>query len=348
MTKKTLFTVLKYVLGLGIGVGLMYMAMRGINFDEVQKGFKEANYLWVFVGLAVAILSHWYRAIRWKLLLEAAGYQSNAWNLFCSIMVGYLVNQALSRVGEVTRATMTAKSERIPLSVSFGTMVTDRIFDVIALGLLVLGVFVFQFKEIMKIMDTAFANSDPNAAAEPSYLKWYLLGGTILAGVLVLVFWKRLMKVAIFAKGVNFAKEIWQAILSIRHMKHPLKFIYHTVMIWVCYVLMTYLVFFSLESTRELSFIFAITAFTMGGIGMVLPSPGGIGTYHFAIIMSFVAYASSFGWTEDMARTVGANIAFIIHTSQFIMMIVVGALCYFFLLPKLKVVDQEALAASQE
>lgn len=338
MSRKTFITILKYVLGLGLGVLLMWLAMRGIDFREVEKGFKDANYLWVAIGLIVAILSHWFRAIRWKMLIEAAGYRSNTWNLFCSLMVGYLVNQALSRVGEVTRATMTAKSEKIPLSVSFGTMVTDRVFDVLALGLLVLGVFAFQFNRVMAIMDKAFANAAPDSMNEEA-IPWKVIFGItfVIGAAMVVIFWKRLMRIPLFAKGVKFSKDIWLAIKSVTKMKRPWLFVLHTVLIWVCYILMTYLVFFSLDETQGLSLGFAVTAFTMGGIGMVMPSPGGIGTYHFAIIMSFAAYASSFGWTEDVAKVVGTNIAFIIHTSQFIMMIVVGIICYLFLLPKMRV-----------
>lgn len=337
MTRKTLFTILKYVLGLGLGALLMWLSMRGIEFDKVRDGFRDANYLWVGVGLAVALLSHWYRAVRWRLLIEAAGHKSNTWNLFCSIMVSYLVNQATGRLGEVTRATMTAKSEKIPLAVGFGTMVTDRVFDVIALGLLVLGVFVFQFKEIMSIMDKAFANSDPTAPEDVFPWKWVLLGVMVVGLLLVVLLWSRLMKIKLFAKGVQFAQDIWLSIRSVTKMKRPWYFILLTVLIWLCYILMTFLVFYALDETKDLSFVFAVTAFTMGGIGMVLPSPGGIGTYHFAIIMSFAAYASSFGWTEEHAKVVGTNIAFIIHTSQFIMMVAVGFICYLLLVPKIKV-----------
>ncbi|MEM7038131.1 MAG: hypothetical protein AAF570_14195, partial [Bacteroidota bacterium] len=92
---------------------------------------------------------------------------------------------------------------------------------------------------------------------------------------------------------------------------------------------------------------FALTAFVMGGIGMVFPSPGGIGSYHFAIIMTFVAFSSAIGLTEEAAKTVGTNIAFIIHTSQLIMMIVVGFLCYLFLVPKLRLIEEETVALEQ-
>ena len=339
MSRKTLLTIVKYVVSLGLGILLMWLSMKGMDFKQVKESFKNANYLWVAAGLAIAILSHWYRAVRWKLLIQAAGHESNSWNLFCSIMVSYLVNQATGRLGEVTRATMTAKSERIPLSVSFGTMVTDRVFDVVALGLLVLGTFIFQFKQINAIMDKAFAGGDPATGAEPSVFpwKWVFLGVMVLGLVLLIVLWKRLMKIALFARGVKFAQDIWVSIKSVTKMQHPWRFLYQTIMIWLCYIMMTYIVFFALDDTSGLSFVFALTAFTMGGIGMVMPAPGGFGTYHFAIKMSFVACAASLGFSsEKVAGDVGTNIAWIIHSSQFIMMVVIGFICYLLLVPKMK------------
>jgi uncharacterized membrane protein YbhN (UPF0104 family) len=337
LSRKTFFTIVKYVLGLGIGGLLMWLAIPS-NFENQLVYFKEANYLWVALGLIVAVMSHWFRAVRSRLLIEAAGYKSSTWNIFCSIMVGYMVNQALSRVGEVTRATMTAKTEKIPLAVSFGTMVTDRVFDVIALGLLVLGVFVFQFNQVMLVMDKAFASGAPASVNEES-IPWKLIFGiTAAVGLLiVLVFRKRLMRIALFARGMKFLKDMWVAFKSVTKMRQPWLFAFLTVMIWVCYILMTYLVFFSLDETANLSFGFAITAFTMGGIGMVLPAPGGFGTYHFAIKMSFSAYAANFfAGNVAKAEEVGLSMAFIIHTSQFLMMIAIGIICYLAILPKLK------------
>lgn len=338
MSRKTITTIIKYVLGVGLGGLLMWLAIPS-DFETQLGYFKEANYLWVAVGLMAAILSHWLRAVRSRLLIEAAGYKANTWNIFCSIMVGYMVNQALSRVGEVTRATMTAKTERIPLSVSFGTMVTDRIFDVIALGLLVLGVFAFELDQVMLIMDKAFSSATPNTIPEDE-IPWKMIFGIVAAVCLVVtvIFWKRLMRIPLFAKGIKFLLESWTAVKSVTKMRQPWLFAFLTVGIWVCYILMTYLVFFALDETAGLPFGFAVTAFTMGGIGMVLPAPGGFGTYHFAIKMSFSAYAGAFfAGNVALAENVGLSMAFIIHTSQFLMMIAVGIICYFAILPKLKI-----------
>jgi glycosyltransferase 2 family protein len=340
LSRKTVLTTLKYVLSLGLGILLMWLSMKGMDFEQVKESFKNANYIWVGAGLAIALLSHWYRAVRWKSLIQAAGHKSNSWNLFCSIMVSYLVNQATGRLGEVTRATMTAKSEKIPLSVSFGTMVTDRVFDILALGILVLGTFVFQFKQINAIMDKAFASGDVSVdgTAEVFPWEWVLLGAMVAGLLLVIVIWNRLMKIALFAKGVTFTREIWLSVKSVTKMKNPWRFLYQTAMIWICYIMMTYIVFFALPETSNLSFVFAVTAFTMGGIGMVMPAPGGFGTYHFAIKMSFVACAASLGYgSEKYAGDVGTNIAWIIHSSQFIMMVLAGFVCYLILMSKMKI-----------
>ncbi len=345
---KTLISVLKYAIGLGLGVSLLYLALKDVEFSKVKRGFEEANYLWVGLGLIVAILSHWFRAARWKMLIKAAGYESSTVNLFASTMVGYMVNQAVPRLGEVTKATLTSKTEKLPISVSIGTMVTDRIFDVICLGLLLGTVLLLQYEEIMFVFDQAFAGSESAGQEESggSLLLPILAGVFVLGAILTLVFRKQLAKIPLINKIFNFIGSVWEAILSVRKMKNPLLFLFYTISIWGCYILMTYLVFFALEQTSNLPFIFALTAFVMGGIGMVIPSPGGVGSYHFAIIMSFVGYATILGFTKDEAQIVGTNIAFIIHTSQFLMMIVVGFLAYLFLVPKIRVAD--ALASSKE
>lgn len=338
---KTVISILKYSVGLGLGMGLLYLSLKDVEFEKVKQGFAEANYWWVAIGLAVAVLSHWFRAVRWKMLIEAAGYESNSVHLFASTMVGYMVNQAVPRLGEVTKATITSKTEKLPVAVSIGTMVTDRIFDVICLALLLGSVLVLQYEEIMTVFDEAFAGTAEAGTGETGdSMLFPVLAGIFGMGLfLTILLRKQLARISFVKKVFNFIGSIWDAILSVRKMSNPILFLFYTVAIWTCYILMTYLVFFSLEQTANLPFIFALTAFVMGGIGMVIPSPGGVGSYHFAIIMSFVGYASILGFTSSEAQTVGTNIAFIIHTSQFLMMIVVGFLAYLYLVPKIRVED---------
>ena len=334
---------LKYPLGIGLGVGLLYLALRGVDFDRVKADFLEANYLWVAIALFVALLSHWFRAVRWKMLLRAAGYESKTMNLFSSLMVGYMVNQAIPRGGEVTRPTLTTKTEKIPLTVTLGTIVTDRIFDVIILGLLVGFVFISQFGRVNTIINEAFSSA-PEPGAEEGGLPIFLiiLAALAVIGILgIIIFRKKLMESGLWERGRAFVKEMFDAIKSVRKMDKPGWFVFHTIMIWVCYVMMTYLAFFALEKTSGLPFIFGLTAFTMGGIGMVIPSPGGIGSYHYAIAISFWAFADIMSMAPEEAKGLGLSIAFIIHTSQMLMMILVGFICYLYLIPQLRLSKSE-------
>lgn len=337
--RKTIVNVLKYVLSIAIGGGLMVWAFQDVSWSEMMNGFRDANYLWVLLALVVALWSHWLRAVRWVILFRAAGYEASAVNLFASVMVGNMVNQALPRAGEFSRATVTASSERIPLSVTFGTMVTDRIFDVIILGLLVGFTFLLQFKEIMAIINKTFADAPAagTGVVVDNGMPWWQIAGLVILGlglVVLIVFWKR--RQAIYDRAMGFTRETIKAVLTVRKMDQWFMFIVYSLGIWLCYVLMTYLVFFAFDATADLGFSFALIAFTMGAIGIVLPSPGGIGSYHFAIQATFVAYAATFGWTAEYAKVLGLNLAFVIHTSQMVMMILVGIVCYFYLVRKIK------------
>ncbi|MCB9231708.1 MAG: flippase-like domain-containing protein [Bacteroidia bacterium] len=330
--------ILKSLLGLLLGVGLLWLATRGQSLAEIRQTFTGADYWWVSLGMLIAILSHLFRALRWQMLLEAAGHSSKLANLFASVMVGYLVNLALPRAGELTRASLTARSERIPVSTSLGTIFTDRVFDLLFLGAMVLGVFLLELDQIMKIVERAFSQPvDPGATATASFpWKWVAAGVMALGGILFLVFRKQLMRIGLVQKVVKFLGELWLAVISVRKMKRGWLFLIYSLGIWVCYVFMTYVCFFALEETSGFGFYFALISFTLGGIGMVFPSPGGIGSYHYAFSLAFWAYWAQLGMSgEEAAQNLGTSLAFVIHTSQMVMMIVVGFLCYLYLLPKL-------------
>ena len=147
----------------------------------------------------------------------------------------------------------------------------------------------------------------------------------------------------------DFAGDTFAAVKSVRKMEKPLLFVALTIGIWVCYVMMTYLTFFALEETSNLPFIFGLTAFAMGGIGMVIPSPGGIGSYHYAIGLAFAAYGTALGYaSSEAAFQVGLSIAFIIHASQMLMLIAAGFICYLLLIPKIKIAEgEEAIPATE-
>lgn len=341
MDKKKLIAILKYTIGVGLGIGLFYLALRNIDLKEFWASRHEINYGWVVLALAIAILSHWFRAVRWKMLLKAAGHETNSLNLFASTMVGYLVNQAIPRGGEISRVSLTSQTERVPLSVCFGTLVTDRAFDMLILGLLVLGIGVVEYDQLIQVFDSAVAKvgaggRNPDQPAGLPW-KWIALGVLALGVLIAFLFRKQLGRMGLIEKGKNFVRELLQALLSIRKLQSPLLFIFYTLGIWFCYILMTYLVFFSIPDTSNIGPWFGLIAFTMGGIGMVIPSPGGIGSYHFAIAVTFGVYWQSLGAADyEASFQTGLKIAFIIHSAQLLMILAVGALSYLYLIPKIR------------
>lgn len=340
MNKKTIINILKYVIGLGVGVFLFYVATKDIEWKEFWEKRSQINFGWIALAMVVAILSHWFRAVRWKMLLKAAGYESKSANLFATTMVGYLVNQVIPRGGELSRVSLASQTEKFPLSVGFGTLFTDRIFDVIVLGMLVVFAFLAEAGKIKVIFDNAFAQTpEPGAVAETGGIPWkWILLGVFAAGILAaVIFRKKLAEMGIITKIKGFIREMWSAILSVRKLSNPFLFIVYTLGIWVCYILMTYLVFFAWPTTAHIGVYFGLIAFTMGGIGMVFPSPGGVGSYHIAITLTFAAFWQVLGYASyDAAYKVGGEIAFLIHTSQLIMILIVGALCYLYLIPQLR------------
>lgn len=340
MDKKKLIAILKYTIGVGLGIGLFYLALRNIDLKEFWASRHEINYLWVVLALVIAVLSHWFRAVRWKMLLKAAGHETNSLNLFASTMVGYLVNQAIPRGGEISRVSLTSQTEKVPLSVCFGTLVTDRAFDMLILGLLVLGIGVMEYDQLIEVFNSAVAKvGNKGNANEPAGLpwKWIALGVLALGVVVAFVFRKKLAQMGVIEKGRNFVRELFRALLSIRKLQSPILFILYTLGIWICYILMTYLVFFSIPDTSNIGPWFGLIAFTMGGIGMVIPSPGGIGSYHFAIAVTFGVYWQSLGAADyEASFQTGLKIAFIIHSAQLLMILAVGALSYLYLIPKIR------------
>lgn len=348
---KQVVNILKSLIGLLLGFGLLWLAVKDQSLEEIKNTFKSANYWWIAFGMSIAILSHLFRALRWKMLIKATGHESNTGNLFASIMVGYLVNLAVPRAGEISRASLTGRTEGFALSTSLGTIFTDRVFDLIFLGTLVLSVFLIEIDQVMIIVDEAFAkNPDPGQVVSAGFpWKWVALGIVVAGGVSLFLFRKKLLKLSLAKKIIQFLKDMWTAILSVRNMKKGWLFVLYSVGIWICYILMTYVCFFALEETSNLPFSFAMIAFTLGGIGMVIPSPGGIGSYHYAFSLAFWAYWSTIGMdSPEMAKGLGTSLAFVIHTSQMVMMIVIGFLSYLYLIPKLskgKNKDQEEPSA---
>ncbi len=324
-------SIAKYIIGLGLGGLFLYLAFADADWDEILEAVRSINPIWILLSLSAGVFSHFIRGVRWQMQLKASGYQPSYPNLFAAVMVGYLVNQALPRAGEVARCTALVRSDKVPLSTGFGTVVIERVFDLLILVSLIGLAFILESEAILSYLDQ-FMNSRGSDDSSTNWLLWLGLGG--ISCLLVLWFFrKKLLQISLIHKLYSFVKELIQSALDIRFMERPWLFVFYTLVIWVCYWLMTYLCFFAIDEFWQLDanlMYLALVTTVMGGIGMAIPVPGGTGPYHAAVIFTFVALGVL--GTEEASRQLGQSFAIIMHSAQVLMIVTVGLLGYLYLM----------------
>ncbi len=243
-------------------------------------------------------------------------------------MVGYLANLAFPRLGEVTRCGVLSKTEKIPFDSLFGSVVAERVFDFIVLILIIVGTIVFQINLVggfvnRMIFEPIFSKAQSNALTM-LYVALFAIIIVILIIFLIRYLKSRFKKTNFYNKIEDFIKGFFDGLKTIKNLKNKSGFFIWTFVIWLMYFLMTYVVFFSMEATSGLTVIDGITVLAIGSLGMVAPVPGGIGSYHFIVkAILFELYGIS--------SAAAASYATIMHSSQTIFVIFVGAISYFIL-----------------
>lgn len=327
--KKTLITVGKYLIFLSIGFFLLFLVYGEIDLQEFINQLKSGHYIWMIVALGCAVFSHLFRALRWNLLINSLGYKTSATTTFYAVMVGYLANTAVPRMGEVSRCGMLTKREKIPFSPLFGSVISERIFDLFVLLFLIFLVFVFQIDLIGGFLDTYIYQPIAGSLAGKAWLL-ALIGLVVVGGIATLVYLiksKRdyLLQFKLYQKIESFAKELYNGVKTIKYVRQKGLFVFYTFMIWFMYLLMIYFPFFILDATSHLDIADALTVLVIGSLGMVAPVPGGIGAYHYIVNSLLITL---YGIQAGAA----GSFAFISHAGQTLMIIVIGAISYFLIL----------------
>jgi glycosyltransferase 2 family protein len=322
--------IIKYVVSLGIAVGLLYWTLKDYNFAENFEKLKNANFFPFYLSAVFTIIAHISRAIRGKMLLEPLGYQPSTLNASLSVFLGYFANYLVPRLGEVTRCTTLSTTENIPFEKSFGTVITERIVDVCVLFLLLVLTFLLEFNRLSGYILNFFKSK---TGGEINYLPIVLL--LVLLIIIGFVFksiWTRkketILQNSLVKKLVGMASGLIDGLTSIKNLKNPVAFIAHTILIWCMYFLMTYLMFFAFDETANLGLLAGLSTLVMGAIGVAAPTPGGLGTYHALVGSLLVLY----GLSEESGKT----LAIFLHASQMVITIVFGiiALIVLFFLRK--------------
>ncbi|MGA9212845.1 lysylphosphatidylglycerol synthase transmembrane domain-containing protein [Kaistella sp.] len=319
-------TFLTIAISLGIAALFMWFALKGMEFKKIMGYFGKANYLWVFIASIFGILAYWFRAVRWNLLLEPMGYKISNSNSFWTISFGYLMNLTIPRSGELARSTALFGVENVPVDKSFGTIILERVIDLICMiGFLGLTL-IFKYKAFIAFYTYITEEKGKTETASSNSKMYVLLAIFVITGILFLVFRKKLRHFPIYQKVLNFAKGIFDGLTSIFKMKQKGKFLVYTLGIWICYYLAAYLVCFALPETSDFTFADGFFIIVVGTLGMMVPASGGIGAFHLALKFGIMALFLSMGKSPEEGGEIGLSYAFISHTMQLVIMLVMGVI----------------------
>ena len=306
---------LSLIIPLLIGIIIIYYQFTTLNPEELEKiktSFIKADYFYIFLSLFIALFGFWSRAYRWKFALQHLGYQTKFHNDLMTVCVSYLVNLTIPRSGEISRAALLKKYENVPFDKGFGTIVAERIVDMIIFLLFVAVGFISQFDKIYQYL------IQKNVKFET--LIWFSIIGIVLFFIFVLVWvyaeWKIILKLKQKLSGLI------EGMLSILKMKNKWNYIFHSFFIWFSYLAMFYVTIFALPETANISFDVVVMGFIFGTLAVGFTN-GGLGAYPLAIASILSLYGISEG--------IGTAFGYLIWVSQTLLTIFLGLLSYLLL-----------------
>lgn len=310
----------KFFIFLAIAVVLVVLAFRGISLQWIIMQIGKAKFQWVFLSFLMSVLALISRAYRWNILIEPLHYNPPLRKTVYAVSIGYFANLALPRLGEITRCGSLNKSEAIPFNILLGTVITERIIDVISLILCLAITTIIEFERLGHFIKTSIVKpiaEKTEFLREPPIL---IASSIVLITISVFVLRyvrasqrsSRQNKLALLLKGMLAGMD------SIRKLKRPWAFIFHSILIWLLYYLSVYLALFALPATEDLGLSAALFLLVAGGIAMSAPVQGGIGAYHLLVSQGLVFYGVS--------QMDGLAFATLLHSLQIIIILIFGSI----------------------
>lgn len=312
--KKAALNLLKTLAPLFLGAFLIYLPYSSFSPSErslIYESIKEADYTYVFIGVLLALLSHLSRAWRWNYMLDAISKKPSFLTNVVAIGAGYAINLIIPRGGEIARAGVIKKAENIPMDKAIGTIIAERVLDMIIL-LFITAVALFLASEEMLPF---FANRVDQILSQ--YSSSDLITFVIIGVVIALFGYWVITKISFFKKFNNFILGIKEGFSTIWRMKKKWSYLLHTLFIWTMYVLMFYVTFFSLEGLKDIGWAAVLCAFVAGSFAVAFVN-GGFGAYPYLIAQVLML----FGYQE----TLGTSIGWILWLSQTALVIAYGAI----------------------
>jgi glycosyltransferase 2 family protein len=329
--RKSIVQAGKFIAFLAVGVLLLWLAFRNINFSRLAADLKEADYSWILLSVLFGLFAFIARARRWELLIHPLGFRPTLKNTFFALMTGYLANLALPRIGELTRCVALGKKSKIPVDQLFGTVVVERTIDFISLMIIMIFLIITSSDQITTFLRDSILlpiQQKIEAVFGTTWALWLVLFVIMVTGmVLVVKYKKKLRQIRFFSKLFDVAKGIINGLKAITNLKRKWEFIFLTVFIWLNYALMTWVVVFSIESTSHLTFRDSIFLLVIGGLAMSAPVQSGLGAFHYIISRGLL-------FVKDIPLEDGLVYALLTHESQLILVAIIGTISFFIIFRK--------------
>lgn len=308
---KTLFPLL-------LGGVVLWLLYRGTDLGELWRITKSANFTIIAYSLLFGLGGNIFRALRWELTIQSVGYYPKRMSLIYAVMGNYAVNFVLPRAGEVWRCGVITKYDKVPFSTTFGTLIVDRFFDIVAMGFIMVLCLLLDLNFFFNYLQTNPAIGAGVVSTFSSF--WFYASIIIFFMVLYMVF--RFLPNFILIKKIKlFYKGMKQDILTVWKMKQKGLFILYTFLCWFGYYLYFYLCFYAFGFTEHLGPVAGLIVFAMSSLGVAAPTQGGIGAWHFMVITSLLVYGVS--WEQ------GSAFAGAIFTIQSAWLILIGIFSIF-------------------
>ena len=309
---KKIRSILQYLLFLGLGMFLVWWSLRKLStsdWGDMKAAFGSARY-WLIIPVVIVLLaSHYSRSIRWKILIEPLGYNPGLTNTFLAVLVGYLANLAVPRLGEVLKCTFLSRYEKVPAEKLIGTIVAERAFDVICLMVVITIAFFTQTDIIGEYLSLKVGELLGSGKESRSGTGLMIMIGLLLAFILLAWFLiKKFSHIGFIQKIKTIIKGIWHGLTSVRFIKKKGWFLFHTVFIWSMYLLSVQIGMFALEDTAIYGIKPSLSTLATGSIAMIL-TPNGIGAYPIFVQQTMELYGLrysigiAFGWLMWTVQT---------------------------------------------
>lgn len=319
--RKFAIQALKFLGFLALGILLLWLAFRNVNFKSLAKNLKEANYYWLVLSIFFSLLAFVLRARRWQLLINPLGFHPTFWHTFHALMIGYMANIALPRIGEVTRCVVLGKKEKIAVDKLIGTVIIERTIDFLSVLLFLIVIILTSESLINKFLKESIfmpLREKVLSVVNIPWFFWALLAFLAVVALYLMIRYRRsLRKFRFFSKMFDIAKGVITGLKTITNLNRKWEFVFLTISIWVSYAIMTWVVVFCLKSTSDITFWNSLIILVVGGLAMSVPVQAGFGAFHWAVAQVLIVM-------HGISREDGLTYAILSHESQIIFEILVG------------------------